>query len=77
MNPRQENLIQIERPKGRMSLEDLPSQPSVSPRRCAVICSTCMGGAATGIGAFFNDPSYDFGIGSSKSIKDFDDFQGA
>jgi hypothetical protein len=33
-----------------------------------------MGSSATGLGAVFNNPSDDFGIGSSKSRKDFDDF---
>ena len=36
--------------------------------------STRMGSSATGIGAVFNNLSDDFGIGSSKSKKDFDDF---
>jgi len=36
--------------------------------------STRMGSTATGIGAVFNNPSADFGIGSSKSRKNFDDF---
>ena len=36
--------------------------------------STRMGSTATGIGAVFNNPNDDFGIGSSESRKHFDDF---
>ena len=36
--------------------------------------STRMGSTANGIGAVFNNPSDDFGIGSKKSRNDFDDF---
>jgi len=36
--------------------------------------STRMGSTATGLGAVFNNPSDDFGIGSKKSRNDFDDF---
>ena len=36
--------------------------------------STRIGSTATGIGAVFNNPSDNFGIGSKKSRNDFDDF---
>lgn len=36
--------------------------------------STRMGSTATGLGAVFNNPRDDFGVGSSRSRDRFDDF---
>ncbi len=36
--------------------------------------STCMGSTATGLGAVFNKPRDDFGVGSNRARDGFDDF---